>query len=521
MSVGMRQSGRMRRRAGVRACALVVVAAGVVLLLARASVPSAGAATSNLPTFGQPTISGIQGMGFEQGLRLDPTNPNRIYTSAPGSASSDNSWIWHSEDGGKTFKWIPAAAPTVGKVIPCAGGGDTELAVDSAGHLYFSDLHLDNFSVARSDNQGGTFQHGCKTTGVPDALLDRPWYATDGDPTTGGSLYLTSNEIDRDQPVCGSSNEGNNTLVVYRSPLAGASALAGIEFGPPQQVTPPLSCDEGIMGNIEVSPKTHHVFAIHDNAPLDSIRIARCAAVSFATTPSGLSCTDIPVASFPGSKTGGNFPMLAIDKNGNLYAVWEQAPVEAGTGYVIGDTVLMYSYSTNDGSTWSTPMTIPTPGLHNNVYAWASAGDDGRVDIAWYGTDAVANDRDASCGRGGNPVPSGSTGTPLGGPDAVTSGSWSLYMVQTLNGHALSPTFTSPILASEHPVHKGGLQTIIGGLCGPRTLGDYLQMRIGSKGEAEIVYADSNGPAGSLLATPGMYVRQNGGSSASRDRKSV
>ena len=88
----------------MRACALVVVAAGVVLLLARASVPQADAATSNLPTFGQPTISGIQGMGFEQGLRLDPTNSNRIYTSAPGSASSDNSWIWHSEDGGKTFK---------------------------------------------------------------------------------------------------------------------------------------------------------------------------------------------------------------------------------------------------------------------------------------------------------------------------------------------------------------------------------------------------------------------------------
>jgi len=34
------------------------------------------------PTFGQPTISGIQGVGFEQDLRLDPTNANRAYTSA-------------------------------------------------------------------------------------------------------------------------------------------------------------------------------------------------------------------------------------------------------------------------------------------------------------------------------------------------------------------------------------------------------------------------------------------------------
>src|SRR2546426_7724208 len=61
------------------------------------------------PTFGQPTISGIQGVGFEQDIRLDPTNANRVYTSVPGSLSSNTSWIWHSEDGGKTFKWVTAA----------------------------------------------------------------------------------------------------------------------------------------------------------------------------------------------------------------------------------------------------------------------------------------------------------------------------------------------------------------------------------------------------------------------------
>jgi hypothetical protein len=56
-------------------------------------------------TFGHPIISGIGGVGFEQGLRVDPSNANRLYTSVPGSLSSDTSWIWHSLDGGKTFKW--------------------------------------------------------------------------------------------------------------------------------------------------------------------------------------------------------------------------------------------------------------------------------------------------------------------------------------------------------------------------------------------------------------------------------
>src|SRR5947208_1184562 len=91
------------------------------------------AASGGAPTFGQPTMSGVGGFGFEADLRLDPSDPNKIYTSAPGTAGADTSWIWRSLDGGKTFKWVPAALPLQGKVTSCHGGGDTELAVDPAG----------------------------------------------------------------------------------------------------------------------------------------------------------------------------------------------------------------------------------------------------------------------------------------------------------------------------------------------------------------------------------------------------
>src|SRR5439155_466983 len=224
------------------------------------------------------------------------------------------------------------------------------------------------------------------------------------------------------------------------------------------------------------------------------------APVPNASDPSGLNCDDLPVASFPGSKTGANFPTLAIDKSGNLYAVWEQAPIN-GTRQVTGDTLLKYSFSTNEGNTWSTPMTIPTPGLHNHVCAWPAAGDDGRVDIAFYGTPALQNPADPDCGTNGGG---------RGGPDATTNGIWSLFMVQTLNGHAAPPTFTAPILAGEHYVHKGTMFTLIGGQCGDRTLGDFLQMRIGQQGEAQIAFADSNAIT-EPFAPHGMYVRQNGG----------
>lgn len=222
----------------------------VDVLLAMVSFAAPGPRPGAL-TFGHPVISGIGGVGFEQGLRLDPSNPNPLYTSAPGSESSDTSWVWHSIDGGKTFKWVVAAAPLEGKYTTCFGGGDSETGVDSAGHLYFADLTLANFSTSRSDDDGATVT--CSNTGVPAAVVDRQWYTFDGDPTNGGSIYLTNDEIGPGGPVCGNSDV-NNVLVMYRSPVNGVGAIAGIVFGPRNTVTADLSCNEGVMGNDEVSP---------------------------------------------------------------------------------------------------------------------------------------------------------------------------------------------------------------------------------------------------------------------------
>ena len=481
-----------------------------------------------VPAFGQPTIAGIAAFGFEADLRLDPTDPSRIYESVPGTGGADTSWIWRSLDGGKTFEWVPAAAPLLGKVTPCVGGGDTELAVDPKGRLYFNDLSLANFSTARSDDDGVTFT--CNNTGVPDAGVDRQWYALDGDPMAGGSLYLTNDEIENGSVQCGNTVQ-NNSLVMYRSPV-GAPDTAGIAFGPANHITLPGSCEEGIMGNNEVSPvatKTgqivngqpttlttavKHVYVLHDDGSLSKILIARCFPVAFGapianvSDPSGLDCVDLPVADlgdFNSVRTGANTPSLAIDRAGNLYAVWEQASLNNGQA---GDTSLRYAYSTDEGNHWTAPITIPTPGLANNVFAWAAAGDDGRVDVAWYGTAAHVD-----------LVNGGPDACPNGGPDSVP-GSWSVYLTQTLNGHAASVTFSTPALASEHPIKRGSIQTIMGNQCGGppnnelatnRTLGDFLQLRIGASGEAQISYADATNQDSTLFASHAMYVRQIGG----------
>jgi hypothetical protein len=501
--------------------ALTATRAGKPWSLVPRTFPARAARTyaaSGAPSFGQPTIVGVQGVGFEEDLRLDPSNSSRVYASVPGSLSSDTSWIWRSLDGGKTFKLVPSSAPQTGKAVACAGGGDTELAVDSTGSVYFNDLTLANFSTARSDDGGATW--ACSNTGVPDTAVDRQWYATDGDPKSGGSIYLTNDEIGPGSVQCGDS-VGNNVLVMYRSPVAGAGATAGVEFGPANKITRDLSCDEGIMGNDEVSPvatrtgklvngqpttlasPVRHVYVVHDDASFTKIAIGRCFPVAFGpavpnvSDPSGLNCDDLPVADLgaPGTvKTGGDFPTLAIDKAGNLYVVWEQAPVANG---VAGDTSLKYAYSTDEGTTWSAPITVPTGSLASNVFAWVAAGDDGRVGISWVGTTA-------------HPDPSGGPqGCTSGGPDAI-DGWWSLYYAMTTNGHASAVQFTAPQLASEHPIHRGSIQTVIGGQCGDRTLGDFFQLRVGATGEAQLSYADSNN-VDEVFAPHGMHVRQVGG----------
>jgi len=495
-------------------------------------LPSGPTASAAVPTFGHPIVAGIGGSGFEIDLRGDPSsNGSRLYMSAPGALSSDTSWIWRSLDAGKTFKWVPNAAALTGKVTTCHGGGDTELGVDSAGHLYFNDLTLANFSTSRSDDQGVTFT--CSNTGVPDTAVDRQWYTIDGDPTNGGSIYLANDEIGPGGVVCGNST-GNNVLVMYRSPVSGVAATAGVTFGPANHVSAVGSCDEAIMGNNELSPvattlgqpsaigggfatlpaPVKHIYVIHDNALLNKILIGRCFPVPFGppvpnvSDPSGLNCADLPVADLGANvKTGANFPTMAIDNAGNLYAVWEQAPIDANGG-VIGDTVIKYTYSTDQGNTWAPPIKIPTSGspvgeLHNNVFAWIVAGDDGRVDIAWYGTP----------GTPPVPSPAPSATPPSNGPDSCDARcDWSLWMVQSLNAHSVNPTFTAPIQASQHFIHRRSINTLIGGQNGDRTLGDFIQIRLGAQGEARISYSDSNNIDEPLLPH-GMFVQQNSGDS--------
>jgi hypothetical protein len=483
---------------------LALVVVGVTAVIASSQVSRLSVAVAAAPPgFGEPTPASVFGNGFETDLRVDYSGNNQIaYESAPQSLSSSISTVTRSLDGGQTFKLVPgqATGASGGKNFTCpAGGGDSELDT-AAGHLYFSDLTAANYSVARSDDNGTTFNAGTNCAGVVDAGVDRPWLTHLGDPThpattaaNGPGEFLVYDEAPAvaGVAVCGSAGAGNNILVVSRSPIFGDGT--GTTTGVQYSASLPLSCDEGIMGNDETfdygaGAGGAKYYDVHDNAALSSVSMVRCdIGVETALIATGLTnCADHLVSSFPGSKTGANFPTMTVDNHGNLFVVWEQAPVTGGN--ISGNTLLFFSVSSDQGNTWSTAAQLPTGSLLQNVMAWPGAGDPGRIDVALYG------------------APEGFAGT--AGPDS-SPGHYGLYLVQTVN-NGLS--WSAPVLASEHFIHYGTMFTLIGTQTGNRSLGDFLQLRIGPQGEANISFSDSNNQ-NSVFQPEAMFVRQNSGPS--------
>jgi hypothetical protein len=479
----------------------VLVAAGLSIVVGAISGHEARQATVGpAPTFGRPTIVGIQAGGnSEPFLRID-THGRRYVTVPFGSRSL----LWRSLDGGRTFKWVPGAEAKTGilPVCPNVTGGDAEIATDVADRLYFSD-RFHAFSspyntAARSDDMGATFMYSCDVTNG--AASDRPWLAVDGDPIEGGSVYLALTLVGSDT-TC-DPGAPQDTLALARSPLPGNEVETGVVFSALQRVN--RSCGMESSGNgVQVNPVTHHVLLLYaaPHAGGDSLRLVRCARVAFsAANPAGLACADLRVTTAP--NVAFRDESLAVDSAGDLYAVWSQFPFLGGKD--TGDSTLFWSSSKDEGATWSDPIQIPTPGLHNNIQPWAAAGDAGRVDVAWYGTKAFDPDPDSGCG---------------GAADA--DGQWSVYLTQTLNALERTPAFSQPIVASEHFVHRGGISGAPGGkFCGNWVMGDFLQLRVGTDGEANIVYADSNNSGDLVIAHP-MFVRQNGGTGLREDRPIV
>lgn len=482
----------------------IMVAAPAAAQSTRATTHAGGAGIG----FGPTTVVEDQREGAEPDVKVcgpgatwSYTNCGRDnpYVSWPYGFSTTSSFISRSEDQGRTFKLVPSNNST-GKPDACPGGGDTDLAVSPGAtqaqdYLNFVDLQgLTNFSSGVSTDGGQTFPV-CNPGTANAAPVDRQWFGLYGNQAAAsavpptlqtvpgvvpGTIISPSIYLDYDivgAPSCtitgtlpGSETPAGNEFVVQRSTDGGRT------FAPFSVA----DCNDGIAGNMQVNQTNGHVFAIHTAyanpaAPntTDVVTVNR-STDGGATWTKTVAFTPTVPACQPDCVVGQDFAVLAIDKAGGLYAVWAQNPVNS-SGATNGPGHIYYSYSANEGATWTPEQQVDANGTTDvNLFAWVAAGDPGKIDVVWYGTNKAS---------GVNTYDSGSQTT-----------DWFPYLSQSLNANGTGATFSTPVRVSQHPNHNGGICTMGIGCTtgGDRSLADFFQVDVNKAGGADVVWADTS-----------------------------
>ncbi len=161
----------------------------------------------------------------------------------------------------------------------------------------------------------------------------------------------------------------------------------------------------------------------------------------------------------------------AVDDEGNLYATW-----------IADDYMIWYSYSRDQGDSWSEPMMVAAPGVTETGFPTIFAGSEGRVVIGYIGevNDAATN---------------------------ATNIGWSGYMAIMTDAFADYPLITS--VAVNHPDDPLDITSDCGARrCGG--FGDFIDVELDDEGRPWIALAHNTaGYDEAIIATftegPALY----------------
>ena len=342
---------------------------------------------------------------------------------------------WSSGNGGTAYQALPQpneeSSATGGTTGFAPGGGDTDLATapakNSSGtdNVYVASLTLGSVTVSLSQDGGRTWANDITSATVPGD--DREWIAAAG----AGGFYLSYH----------AAGAGDEIVVNQGQVVAGQPATAQTydAINPAQTSIYLGTVEDNEIGNIAVDPATGDVYQVFVGCPPSATAIVTCPSFSTAylavgvpTTTSGvttLAFTDYVIFQSPDTSAsfGNNFPAIAVDKAGNLYATWSD------------DQNVFLAFSTDHGQHWSKPKRVNHGSAATTaIYPWLTAGQAGKVDLVFYGTPAAANFQ--TCGQ---------TGT-----FTCQNEPWTVFFAQNLNvlgGGSWTQVQASPV------VHLGGV----------------------------------------------------------------
>jgi hypothetical protein len=461
----------------------------------------AARATSSGITFAAPTYptSNTDTEGAEPSIKVDRTDTHqRIWITAPTGIGArigvgppvGGDLVWYSDDNGAT--WTQAGGPTGTTAV---GGGDTDVAPAYGSPVYVTGLTLANVTLAASCDNGGTFAtNPVSTAGT---IEDRQWldaYVDHAKPSNPGTPDFLL-DIGLSQ-LLGPQQNPQVVLYQVQSPSPACTPPVG---GPPIDTAlancplqPPTTIDcYQWPGNLAIDESNGDVYVTYNTLGTDSLNGVpstnddKIVVAKVAGGASGLAMSATPVvAASNRPDTFDSFTAVAVDKAGNVYVVWNERHPGAGDP-ALGETASMYAYSTDHGATWSAPIQINS-GPKTTTFPWIVAGDAGKIDVVYYGTDATG--------------PS---------PETVpTNAQWKVYMAQSLNATSATPTFTEDVASPV--IHQSFICTSgTGCASGTRDLLDYFQIDVDQDCNANIAYTDNfvHGTDHTYVA----FVQQNAG----------
>ncbi len=483
-----------------------VAMGGGILLAAGTMVPAAkhAAAQNDVPVFTHPVWVDAQRAAGEPDLTIG--HDGRIYVSAPWGVTTDTSFIWRSEDGGTQFRQIQGA-PGNQNPYNFRAGGDTEIhAFPPAGPLFPgesaaspSTLYVDNQDNLDTQTCGYSTDAGRNFTFTD---TSQPGQGLVCGGTVGADRqWITETRVDPSIAANGGVLNHDINYLWYDHYQVGGNTLGRSDDGVSYTLGP-SNQGGGNPGNVVADRSTGVVYFTTN---IGGGAYVGHSADGGRTVPPH---DNITGGGCSGS-SGTDFSVLAIDTQGNLYLVYTcqngtnpwQTYFSHTTGFTpvsVATTDTVGTHLVNVASGWTTPIALtgpgsPFPAITYTAFPWVTAGDPGRVDVAFYGTSqAVGYDPNSE------------------------NASWNTYVEQSLSNFGVSPAPTLTSVA-EGPTHLSSI--CFNGIgctgTGNRNLLDFFEVTQDANGMAVVVYNDD---ANNMFAAfPGgpfdMIARQVGGPS--------